>query len=184
MPEILPKEVQVLSPWAELHTHRIIPPGETGVQEYHGFKVKDYISILALTENSEVILVWQYRPVLERISLELPGGLLEVGEDPAEAILRELHEETGYEARNPVLLGNLTPDSGRMQNRLWCFFVSGARQTTDPAWKEEADVKTELVTLEQLKERIDKGELDHAPHLAIIGLALSRGLIRWDIQDR
>ena len=56
------------------------------------------VAIIALNERGEVLLVRQYRTALERVTVEVPAGKLDMGEDPLECARRELSEETGYSA--------------------------------------------------------------------------------------
>src|SRR3990167_3484347 len=63
------------------------------------FDVKDEgrpVCVLALTTENKVVLAKQFRPGPEKVLLELPGGGIEDGEEPEDAIRRELLEETGY----------------------------------------------------------------------------------------
>jgi ADP-ribose pyrophosphatase len=63
------------------------------------------VSVLAITEAGDVVLARQYRPGPDRVLVELPGGIVDPGEDPATAAARELLEETGYAAATVVVLG-------------------------------------------------------------------------------
>lgn len=58
------------------------------------------VCIIALDDTERVLLVRQYRTALERVTIEIPAGKLDAGEDPLEAVRRELSEETGYTAQN------------------------------------------------------------------------------------
>ena len=58
------------------------------------------VAIIALNDDGQILLVRQYRAPLERVTLEIPAGRLELGEEPLEAAKRELSEETGYETNN------------------------------------------------------------------------------------
>ncbi|KAK4144995.1 NUDIX hydrolase domain-like protein [Dichotomopilus funicola] len=73
----------------------------------------DGVSVVAIVENDnrpEVVLQKQYRPALERVVIELPAGLVDEGETPEQAAIRELEEETGYVAKvediSPVMFND------------------------------------------------------------------------------
>ena len=74
-------------------------------QIYHAVEQADYISIVALTRDGKIPIVRQYRPAIEAFAWELPAGLVDPGEDPAEGCRRELLEETGLTARTIHRLG-------------------------------------------------------------------------------
>lgn len=155
-------------------------PGKTQAEDYHSLRQADYVSAFAVTEDGRIPLVRQYRPALEKFTLELPGGLRDGDEAPELAALRELSEETGLEAISaPYSLGCLTPDTGRLENRLWGFFVR-VRDSDTPNWRPEPGVERLLVSHSQLREWILDGQFDHALHIALIGLGMMHGLFEWD----
>ncbi|MEP7358283.1 MAG: NUDIX hydrolase [Anaerolineales bacterium] len=138
---------------------------------YYSLDMLDYVTILAQTEQGEILLVRQYRPAVERVTLELPSGHVEPGETPAQAARRELLEETGYEADSVEHLGTLIPDSGRLSNRLWCFFAGHVRPAAAMPALEEG--LTGLVcTPAQLLAFITSAQFDHALHLSVVMLAV------------
>jgi ADP-ribose pyrophosphatase len=174
---------QVLSPWVTLVTRRVQFAGESPAQEFHSFKLADYAAILAVTTAGKIPLVRQYRPALQRWSLELPSGLLEPAEEPARAAERELWEETGLRAGARVTpLGSLAPDSGRLENRLWGFFADGAAAQPSADWRPEPELENLRVSRQELKQMILDGRFAHALHVAVIGLALARGCFSFDAQ--
>ncbi|MFO0818443.1 MAG: nucleotide sugar dehydrogenase [Pirellulales bacterium] len=165
------RRVCFATPWVELLA--ILPEGESGAPHY-ALRSKDYVSIVAVTREDEILLVRQFRPAIGRESLELPAGHVESNQTPAEAAAQELLEETGYRAGHMELLGVLNPDSGRMMNRSWCFFATEldcVQTTRDP------DEPAELVrvALPDLQRLIVTGEFNHAQNLAALQLAIAHG---------
>ena len=166
----------VLSPWVTLLTRTVLKP-DSEPQIFHSLGLPDYVSVLAVTPDGNIPMVRQYRPAVQRITIELPGGLNDVLEAPAEAAVRELYEETGFRALSePLLLGSLIPDTGRLENRLWCYFVTA---TPDSGWVPEVGVERVIYTRDQLRSNVLNGTFDHALHVALIGLALIRGCFSW-----
>ena len=144
---------------------------ETGESEpYYSLKLPDYVCVVAYTADGQLVCVRQYRHAVEGGTLELPSGLVD---DPAltpeEHARRELEEETGYIAGEMLHLGTLYPDTGRLQNRLWCYLTKRVR--TSPKWVPEEKVEPTLLSPEDLDERIRNGLFKHALHLAALELA-------------
>lgn len=122
----------------------------------------DWVQILPITRNDEAVLVRQYRHGSQRITLEMPGGLMDAGEDPATAALRECFEETGYRARTAQRLGVVNPNPALFPNRLHSFYATeveleGAIQNTGTEVTEVV-----LVPMEDIEGLLVSGEIDHA----------------------
>lgn len=155
-------------------------PGNAQPQVYHALAQADYVAVLGITADFKVPLVRQFRPALERYTLELPAGLLDAGQTPAETAIRELREETGYGTVGELVeLGCLAPDTGRLENRMWCFLATLDAGPT-PSWTSEAGVMPVLLSKSELRTAVLSGEFDHALHLAVIGLALTAGHFTWN----
>lgn len=169
-----------LSAWVVLveRTYRIGEDAEP--QTFHSFRAADYATVLAITRDGRVPLVRQFRPALQRVTLELPGGLVEEGEDVRVGALRELVEETGFSSPGPpVALPSLSPDTARLENRVRGFFL-GEAEGPAPGWRPEPDVEPVIVSSTELRDAVLSGRLDHALHVAIIGQALLAGLLDFD----
>jgi ADP-ribose pyrophosphatase len=149
---------------------------------YYSLQLSDYVSVLAVTENQEFLLVRQYRPSVEAYTLELPSGHLEAGELPAETAKRELLEETGYEAETVELLGSLIPDTGRLSNRLWCYFAENVR-LTDPDFALEPGLELLVCSQSELVQHILQQQFNHALHIAPILLALLKGKLKGFVPE-
>jgi len=150
--------------------------GENGESErwFHSLLQPDYITVLAETSAREIVLVRQYRPILERSFLELPGGLLDTKEDPAGCAARELEEETGFKISRPLfLLGNLCPDQGRLENRLWCYYAENVEPL--PNWVPEPGIEQVVLSKADFLSALRDGEFESAIQIAAIGLAMLHG---------
>ncbi|MCK5779671.1 MAG: NUDIX hydrolase [Psychrilyobacter sp.] len=81
----------------EVHEEELILPNGNRVKWTF---LKDYhaVGIVAITPAKKIVLVKQYRPAIKKELIELPAGLVDPGEEPMAAALRELEEETGYRA--------------------------------------------------------------------------------------
>lgn len=166
-------EERVLSNWVTLVSKTYNNLNDKDQSTYHSFKLRDYITILAVTEDGKIPLVRQYRPARSAYSLELPAGIREVDEEPAITAQRELWEETGFSSdRKLQFMGQFAADTGRLSNDVWFYFADKVFKPKDREWKAEVGVEVVLYTKEQLMEAIRSGEFWHSMHLGALGLAI------------
>ena len=83
------------------------------------------VAVLALDDKNRVVMVRQFRYAIGKELIELPAGRLEPGEDPLQAGLRELGEETGYTASHIEFLGRMIPTGGYDSEILWLYLATG-----------------------------------------------------------
>jgi ADP-ribose pyrophosphatase len=169
------RKTTVISPWLALVERSVLDSQGAQLGSFHGLALADYVSVIAVARNGTLPLVRQFRPAVERWTLEFPGGLLDEGEVPLDCAMRELSEEVGLRASHATSLGVFLPDSGRLGNRLWGFFVSEADSVEH--WSAEPDIEVIWVTPEILEMYVRDGSFDHAPHLALFAVARVRGLL-------
>ena len=157
------------TPWFDLLAKTM----DAGDNPYYSLRLPDYAAILAFTADGRVLCVRQYRPAVERVTLELPSGLIDPGETPAQAARRELLEETGYEAADLEVLSPMLPDTGRLGNRIWSCVATGLRLVEGR--QPEAGLEVVALTVPELLRATADGGFDHALHVAAILLAQLRG---------
>ncbi len=107
----------------------------------------DWVNVVAVTPDERLVLVNQFRYGTNDFSLEIPGGVIERGEDPLLAGQRELQEETGYVGTSATVLGWVHPNPAFQSNRSHFVLVENATKSAALAWDpdEELHVTTERV---------------------------------------
>jgi ADP-ribose pyrophosphatase len=175
-PRIVSRQRTRISPWVEVIAREVeFSPGEP-TQVYHAVDQLDYLAIVAQTPDGRFPLVRQYRPALEAFTWELPAGLVERGEDPAEGCQRELLEETGYVTRAIFPLGTAAACTGRLSNRIHSYFLKAGDRVDD--FVSEPGLTIELVTVSELVSMIKSGEFIQQMHLGALLLAEQRSFIK------
>ena len=102
------EELYSMVPWLALYKETVELPNGKIIDDYHQLDLPDFTVVVARTPNGETIVVRQYKHGVRRISLTLPGGMVEADEIPVVAAQRELLEETGYAAEGWQHLGSFT----------------------------------------------------------------------------
>lgn len=171
MNKITGQEVVFSTPWFNL-VAKTVAQGNGDPEVHYAIEASDYVAVVARTRDDHILLVRQFRPAVEQHTIELPGGTVDPGETPDQAAQRELLEETGYKAGSIEPLTQLMPDTGRLSNRLWCFFAENLERVAEPVERGVDLLKCSVAELQRL---IDDGELAHSMHLAPVLLAMSRG---------
>jgi ADP-ribose pyrophosphatase len=175
-PYIMAKRETPVSKWLTLVERDVVFSDKGVVETFHSVRPYDYVSVLAVTRDNKIPLVKQYRPVLEELSLELPGGLIDTNKTPKETALMELREETGLIATNAKLLGVLNPDPGRLDNRFHCFFVSNAE--IDASIDVESGIELVWSNINEIREMILDGRFISCPQISLIAMASLGGYIK------
>ena len=128
--------------------------------------------MVALTKDGDVVLVRQYRHGVGDVLLELPGGVVEDGEEPVDGARRELLEETGYAASTVVEVGRIYPNPAFQTNPLYCFLALDAEKVSGQNLDAGEDIEVQLVPLEELIGMAKVGEFPHALNVAVLFQAL------------
>ena len=175
-PRIRSRRTTAVSPWMSIIAREVeFSRGET-TEIYHAVEQADYISIVALTPGGKIPIVRQYRPALEAFSWELPAGLVDPGESPADACRRELLEETGLTARAIHPLGrelalHRTPRQPHSQ------LLRRGRRAASRDSSRKPGITVKLVSPAEVGRLITGGGFDSQLHLGALLLAELHGFL-------
>ena len=125
-----------------------------------------WCNVIPVTADAQVVLVRQWRHGIARPALEVPGGIMDPGESPEAAAIRELREETGYEADRVVPIGRVSPNPAIMQATAHTFYAPGVRHVGGVNLDPGEDIEVVLRPLAEIPRLIASGEIDHAVVLA------------------
>jgi ADP-ribose pyrophosphatase len=144
--------------------HRIELEDGQGRDRGPAFTIRgnDWCNVIALTPSDEIVLVWQYRFGSEALSLEIPGGVIDTGEAPEAAALRELLEETGYQADRAELLLVVEPNPALQNNRCYTFVARSARRAAAARLDPMEEIETTLLPARRIADLLDSGQVTHA----------------------
>jgi ADP-ribose pyrophosphatase len=124
--------------------------------------VPSWTNVVALTEDDRVVFVEQYRHGLDRVTLEIPGGVVDAGEDPALAAVRELREETGYVGKPPVLLGTVHPNPAIQDNACTTWLVAAAQQIAETDLDPGEHIAVHTLTRREVTDKLRDGGITHS----------------------
>lgn len=123
----------------------------------------DWCNVVPITREGQLVLIKQHRFGTNASSIEIPGGVIDPGEEPIVAARRELLEETGYQCDDLVPLGVLHPNPALQANRIHMFLARGCRpHAAGQALEELEDCEVMVVDRAELEALLDRGEIDHA----------------------
>jgi 8-oxo-dGTP pyrophosphatase MutT (NUDIX family) len=115
-------------PWLKVRAESCVSAGGVEITPYYVLDYPDWVQVVALDPEGNLILVKQYRHGLGAVSVELPAGGMEPEDrDPIAAAARELAEETGYRSDDLKLVGTLSPNPATHSNRIHTVLALDAR---------------------------------------------------------
>ena len=145
----------------ELQSVRFRHPVRGTEKNFVVVRPPDWVNVLALTPGGALVLVRQFRFGLDAFSLEIPGGVMEAGEDPVAAGLRELREETGFTGAHARLLGSVHPNPAFQSNRCHIVLVEDAGRTAELEWDTDEEIEVTTVPADEVFALARSGAITH-----------------------
>jgi len=160
----------------ELRSVRFRHPVRGTEEDFVIAHAPDWVNVVALTPDSRLVLVRQFRFGSNDLSLEIPGGVSEAGEDPVAAGLRELSEETGYGGGVPSLLGSVHPNPAIQDNSCHFVLVTGAVPVGPVKWDRDEEIEVSTAPVDEVLAWARTGRITHS--LTVAALMLFEGTRR------
>jgi 8-oxo-dGTP pyrophosphatase MutT (NUDIX family) len=174
-----------IQPWATLRDERLVKYKVFDVREVRrrsprtdeerGFfliDTLDWVNVVAFTPARELLMIRQFRHGSSAMTLEIPGGVIDPGEAPDAAALRELREETGFAARDVVRIGAVNPNPALFTNRLTTYLALDCEQVGELQQDDGEDIEVVVIPWAGIEAMIRSGEIDHS--LVVSGLYFYR----------
>ncbi len=131
-------------------------------QDFFVINPPDWVNVVALTPDGRLVLVRQFRYGINDFSLEIPGGVIDAGEDPVTAGVRELREESGFVGTGARLLGSVHPNPAMQSNRCHLVLVENARREADLEWDPDEEFEILTKPVEEVFALAAAGGITHA----------------------
>jgi 8-oxo-dGTP pyrophosphatase MutT (NUDIX family) len=122
----------------------------------------DWVNVVAVTPDEQIVMVRQFRFGIDAFSLEIPGGVMEPGEDSVTAGLRELREETGFSGGPARLLGRVHPNPAIQSNHCHYVLVEAAVRSHNLQWDADEEIQVETMPVADVLALARSGGITHA----------------------
>jgi 8-oxo-dGTP pyrophosphatase MutT (NUDIX family) len=152
-----------------IRADRVISPRTGGEHEVFVLESVNWVNVIAVTPDEKLVMVEQYRHGSDTVELEIPGGMMDVGDNSPEATgARELREETGYVGDKARLIGDIFPNPAIMSNRCFTVLIENCYYKHEVQFDQGEDLVTRLVPVIEIPALVAGGKIRHS--LVVVGL--------------
>lgn len=143
-----------------------LSPRTNEIGQFYTIDTNDWVNIIPMTTDKEVVMIRQYRHGSKEITFEIPGGLVDE-KDHREAALRELIEETGYAGDSIELIGSVNPNPAIFNNCCHTYLVENVKKVAEKNLDPDEDIEVMHIPIREIPSLISNGTINHA--LVVVG---------------
>ncbi|SHE73047.1 8-oxo-dGTP pyrophosphatase MutT, NUDIX family [Fodinibius roseus] len=136
--------------------------------DFYVLQAPEWVNVMPVTPNREVVLVEQYRYGIEQPTLEIPGGVVDPGEHPDDTAARELLEETGYRSDRWSSLGKVSSNPAMMDNFTHLYLATECEYEQAQRPDEHERIHVHLMPLDSFLEYVAEGTIHHSIVVAAV----------------
>jgi ADP-ribose pyrophosphatase len=172
--KLLQSEMVINHRWCKVRRDEIELPNGKIIDDYFVHIKPDFVFVLAITPNQEIIFVRQYRYAKDDFFIELPAGEFNPEtENPEVAALRELEEETGYVPQNITKIATLYSGPSKDTNQLHVFLAENVVKVSEQNLDITEEIEVLLIPVDQVLDKIKNGEICVVSSIAALSLGLN-----------
>jgi ADP-ribose pyrophosphatase len=161
--------------WFKVRKDICETPQGTIINPYYVYEFPAWVTAVPVTAEGKIVMVRQYRHALGEVCTELPGGCIDdTDKTPADAIARELQEETGYSFSEFEYLGKISANPSTNNNLMHMFLTNGGKKVTAQQLDVNEELEVELYSIDEVKKMIKANKIVQSMHVTCILYAFER----------
>jgi len=141
---------------------RSVSPVTGDEHDFFVIEAPDWINVVAITKDDEIVLIEQYRQGNKSVTIEIPGGMIDPGEEPLEAAKRELLEETGFAGEDWLQIGEVFPNPSIQSNRCFTFLATNCKKVSETNFDTTEDIFTYTKPQTEISKLVSQGKITHS----------------------
>jgi len=176
--KLLNSEYLVDAPWLKVAKETCELPNGKVIDDFYTLWQPNWVLILARTTEGKWVMTEQYRHGTGKIALEFPAGIIDKGETPEQAAIRELQEECGYtsagekrmdsgcSASRMTYLGAYPVNPDRHRGKFHVVFIDGVEKGGSTHFDSTEEIESLLLSDEELQKKMADGSFNHPLQIA------------------
>lgn len=173
--ESIAKDEIIKTNFFNFFTEKCILPNGKVMEKYYRFEISDWVQVIPITQQGNIVLIEQYRHGYQDIFWEVPGGSIDLNESPEVAAKRELLEETGYNSsENLIFVGSHAPNPALQNNNMHCFIAKDVKKVGDQNLDPYEDIRVFEKSVKEVYDLVYSGKIQHSIVIASLLMAMPK----------